>query len=101
MIETLSIREMETKADNIYEAIMVLSKRARQINDEQKQLLSSEKDYDEDYDELGEEEISLSSDEPYLRLPKPIEVSLEEFTTGKLRHDFAKPSEEDGEEAKS
>ena len=59
MIETLSIREMESKADNIYEAIIVLSRRARQINNEQKQLISSEKEYDDDYDEMGEDGVEL------------------------------------------
>lgn len=88
MIQTLSIREIESKANNIYEAIVVLGKRSRQINSEQKQLIQSEKEYDEEYDDLGEDEVSLGSGEPYIKLPKPVEVSLDEFLTGKLRHDF-------------
>ncbi len=99
MIETLSIREIESKANNIYEAIVVLSKRSRQINDEQKQLVHSEKDYDEEYDDLGEDDIALGSGEPYIKLPKPVEVSLDEFLTGQLRHDFANATKDDGEGA--
>ena len=99
MIETLSIREMESKADNIYEAIIVLSKRARQINDEQKKLITTEKDYDDEYDEMTEEEISVGSGEPYLTLPKPIEISLDEFRSGSLRHDYAGANDEEEEKS--
>ncbi len=99
MIETLSIREMESKADNIYEAVVVLSKRSRQINNEQKQLISSENDYDEEYDEFDEDEMALGSGEAYIKLPKPVDVSIEEFLTGKLRHDYA--TADDAEEEKS
>ena len=99
MINTLSIREIESRANNIYEAIVVLGKRSRQINDEQKQLVHTEKEYDDEYDELGEDEVSLGTGEPYLRLPKPVEVSLDEFLSGKLRHDFANADEADGKDA--
>lgn len=98
MIETLSIREIESRANNIYEAIVVLGLRSRQINDEQKQLIHSEKEYDEEYDEYGEDEVSLGSGEPYLRLPKPVEVSLEEFLTGQLHHNFVNADEADGKD---
>jgi DNA-directed RNA polymerase omega subunit len=35
-IKPLEIEEVESKAGNIYEAVVVAAKRARQINDEQK-----------------------------------------------------------------
>ena len=39
-IKTLEIKELESKAANVYEAIVVLSKRSRQINEETKQEFS-------------------------------------------------------------
>ena len=88
MIDTVSISEIEAKADNVYESVIVIAKRARQINDEQKQLLMKEQDeYDEDYDPLIEEDSEIiASEGEYLKLPKPSAVALEEFLDGKLEY---------------
>ncbi|NIR48694.1 DNA-directed RNA polymerase subunit omega [candidate division KSB1 bacterium] len=96
MITTLSLEEIEKYADNIYEAIIVLARRARQINEEQKQTLfrETEEEY-EDYDEELEEGVLLDSD--YVRLPKPTSIALEEFLTGKLKFEYRGPSKEQEE----
>ncbi len=71
MIKTLSLNEFEDRADNIYEAIIVLSKRARQVNDIQKQELSQGREYDDEYDDFGDDEIIEASAEiKYEKLPK-------------------------------
>ena len=93
MIKTMSIKDLETKATNIYEAIIVIAKRARQINDEQRQMTSSEKEYDEDYDDYPDEEGIIQANESFVNLPKPALVSLEEFMDGKLKHDYEPSSE--------
>jgi DNA-directed RNA polymerase subunit K/omega len=86
MIETVHINEVEQHSENIYEAIVVVAKRSRQINDEQKQLLIHEQDeYDEDYDSYEEEETpEIIQEEDFIRLPKPPIVALGEFLDGKL-----------------
>ena len=94
MIKTLSIRDLENKADNIYEAIIVLAKRARQINADQKLLLAKEQDYDDDFDEFDEYDVQVR-DEDIVILPKPSHLSLTEFLDGKIRYDYGHPAEED------
>lgn len=39
-METLDLKKFEENADNLYEAVVIASKRARQINDEYKMELS-------------------------------------------------------------
>lgn len=88
MINTLSLREIESHADNIYEAIIVLAKRARQINDEQKLLLQRETEYDnyDNYDEDGYDAVTPDID--YLKLPKPTTLALGELLSGKLKFSY-------------
>ena len=93
MIKTLSIRDLESKANSIYEAIVVLAKRARQINDDQKQLLMREREYDDDYDEFNEDEVDFSAAADYVDLPKPTDISLEEFIEQKIKYDYPAESE--------
>ena len=65
MVSTIPLNEIEKHADNIYEAIIILAKRARQINDEQKRLYQQESDYDEGY-EAGKMDIlnEIESEDP-------------------------------------
>lgn len=97
MIQTLSIRELEKKATNIYEAIVVLAKRARQINDEQKQVLMREREYDDDYDEFSEDEVDFSAAADYIDLPKPTDISLEEFLDHKIKYQYPEESEDESQ----
>lgn len=99
MINTLSLREIESHADNIYEAIIVLAKRARQINDEQKQLLQRETEYDnyDDYDEDGYDAVTPDIDYP--TLPKPTTLALEELLSGKLKYSYRKKDEDNDDES--
>ena len=102
MIDTISTSEIEEKAENVYESVIVIAKRARQINDEQKQLLMKEQDeYDDDYDSLMEEEGEIiPNDGDYLKLPKPSAIALEEFMEGKLEYSYREiePDEPENEQ---
>lgn len=98
MINTLSLNEIERFADNIYEAIIVLAKRARQINDEQKEVLR--RDYEDEYDDY-DEEINETEiiDTDYVKLPKPTSLALDEFLAGKIEYNYRdRAAEEDGGE---
>jgi len=39
MIHTLPLESLEQNADNVYEAIIMIARRARQINELQKQIM--------------------------------------------------------------
>ncbi len=95
MIKTLPIHEFDERADNIYEAIIVLSKRARQINDIQKQELSQGRDYDDEYDDFGDDEITEEVGKiTYERLPKPASVALKDFFAQKVRYEYREKADE-------
>jgi len=95
MIKTLPIHEFDDMADNIYEAIIVLSKRARQINDLQKQELSQGREYDDEYDDFRDEEIIEDpSETKYEKLPKPASVALEDFFAKRFRYEYREKSDE-------
>ena len=95
MIKTLPIHEFDDMADNIYEAIIVLSKRARQINDLQKQELSLGREYDDEYDDFRDEEIIEDpSETKYEKLPKPASVALEDFFAKRFRYEYREKSDE-------
>ena len=89
MIKTLPIHKFDDMADNIYEAIIVLSKRARQINDLQKQELSRGREYDDEYDDYRDEEIIEDpSETKYVKLPKPASVALEDFFAKRVKYEY-------------
>jgi DNA-directed RNA polymerase subunit K/omega len=106
MVSTISQDELQKHARNVYEAIVVTAKRARQINDEQKRLIDLETGYDEaneqsagdDLDEDMEEfaEERQPENTKFLRLPKPTTIALEELLSDKLEFRY---NEEMGEDS--
>ena len=95
MIKTLPIHKFDDMADNIYEAIIVLSKRARQINDLQKQELSRGREYDDEYDDYRDEEIIEDpSETKYVKLHKPASVALEDFFAKRVKYEYREKSDE-------
>ena len=105
MVSTVPLDELERHAGNIYEAIVIVAKRARQINDEQKRYIEQEIGYDSSLEGPGSDDLDGESDDTqedrqlapvkYIRLPKPTTISLEEMMSGKLAFHYAeKPAEE-------
>lgn len=90
MAETLPLEQLEAKVDSLYEAIVIIARRARQINEMQKQLIDRETadNDDEDLDEIIGEEDYL--DREFLKLPKPSTLALQEMMEGKLSHEYLK-----------
>ena len=86
---------------NIYESLVIISKRARQIASNQKEELSSKlAEFASSVDNLEEifenrEQIEISKF--YERLPKPTTTSTNEFIDDELN--FRLPDEEDNEES--
>lgn len=86
-IEPIEIVELESKAGNVYEAIIVAAKRARQINDELKleynQRLEPlmQKD-DEDENIVSKDKMNISLD--FEKRKKPTETGITEILNDEL-----------------
>lgn len=91
MVKTLPLSELEKYSENIYEAVMAIAKRARQINEEQKAKMDlpieTEGEY-EDYEEEGDKEAEEQKEQRVEEL-KPTKLALEEMLQGKLRYEYA------------
>lgn len=105
MASTIQIEDLKKHSSNIYEAIMIIAKRARQINDEQKRFIEQETGYDSSMDDVNDDDPDDDNDtleerqiQPikHIRLPKPTTVALDEMLLGKLNFQYvAKPGEEE------
>ena len=85
MAETLPLDELEKYATNVYEAIVMIAIRARQINELQKQILDNEAEAISQTEEFDEDGVNADIIEhKFLRLPKPTTIALNEYLEGKL-----------------
>jgi DNA-directed RNA polymerase subunit K/omega len=95
-IVTRDIRQLNEKTGNIYESVVIISKRANQISAEVKEELSNKlQEFGSNQDNLEEifenrEQIEVSK--YYERLPKSTLIATEEFLTDKIY--FRNPSKE-------
>ena len=94
MSSTIPLSELEKLSGNLYEAIVVIAKRARQINEEQKSLIDIETEMDESMDDYEDEEEEEEIVEPeeikrkVVKLPKPTEIAIQEMLSGKIKWDY-------------
>lgn len=85
---TRNLPDLDTATDNIYESIVIISKRANQISTEIKQELTKKlADFSSSSDSLEEtfenrEQIEISK--YYERMPKSTLIATEEFLEGKV-----------------
>lgn len=94
-VEPIDLRSLDEHASNVYEAIIASSKRARQINTENKiefnALLSTipqtqSEDENEDLDNPAQLKISLD----FEKRQKPHQQALQELLEGKVDFEFKK-----------
>lgn len=87
---TVSLRDIDKKVDSIYEAIIIISKRAKQINNEQKKYIENELMIDPDTDDYYDDNDSKTSSNVYCdnKLEKPSKIALREFLSGKLTYEY-------------
>jgi DNA-directed RNA polymerase subunit K/omega len=90
-IRPVDLKHATGGATSIYEAIVVMSRRARQINDELKENLSrrlesvmSTGDEEGDITNFDQLEISREFD----RIPKPTFLALDEMLDGEIEHRY-------------
>jgi DNA-directed RNA polymerase subunit K/omega len=94
-INPIDLRSLDEFTSNVYEAIIVSSKRARQVNSENKiefnALLSTipqtqSEDENEDLDNPAQLKISLD----FEKKPKPHQQALKELLDGKIEFELKK-----------
>lgn len=87
-IETRDVTELIKDTDNVYESVVIISKRARQISTKVKEELSNKlAEFATSVDNLEEifenrEQIEISKF--YERMPKPTLLAAEEFLEDKV-----------------
>tara|TARA_B100001115_G_scaffold38589_1_gene28486 strand:- start:85 stop:366 length:282 start_codon:yes stop_codon:yes gene_type:complete len=90
-LEPISIRNMEDQSGDIYESVVVMSKRAKQVLSDRivEEIIDSNEDEEMGvYDELIE-----ANPDDYEELEKPTTVSVNEFLEGEI--DWKNNDEED------
>jgi len=95
-VKPVEISEILDIAGNIYEAIIISSKRARQIHDDLKielaqrletiRALSPVQESEEDLDTVIANPDQLKISIEFEKRPKPTEIALEEFHQRKLKY---------------
>lgn len=93
---TRDVRQLDKETDNIYESIVIMSKRANQIaNNVKEELHGKLAEFASSNDNLEEvfenrEQIEISKH--YERMPKPTLVAVDEFLNNKVY--YRNPSKE-------
>ena len=90
-INPLDLESFAKTAENIYEAIVVVSKRARQVNDEYKIQMNNE--IETVVRQSGEEDIDSNPDRAnisikYEKLEKPTQKAIKEIQEDELRFKY-------------
>ncbi|TDM00455.1 MAG: hypothetical protein C4K58_04415 [Flavobacteriaceae bacterium] len=80
---TYNREEIEAKAQNIYESIVIVAKRAKQINAELKEELVQKLDefasHNDTLEEIFENREQIEVSKFYERLPKPTSIALKQW----------------------
>ena len=93
----ISLEKILRDHENVYSAVVVLSKRARQITDEQKQAAEMDKialpvldnKDSEDFDEVEIDREALLRE--HKKIPKPTRVAVEEMLQNTIHFEFVQP----------
>ena len=87
-IRPVDLKDVTGDASSLYEAIVVMSKRARQINDELKQNLDMRLEdviaQFEDEQEMTNNPDQLAISKEFDRIPKPTFLAIDEMLTGEI-----------------
>ena len=93
---TRDLRELDKTTDNLYESIVIISKRANQISvdikEELNQKLSEFASSNDNLEEVFENREQIEISKHYERLPKPTLIAIDEFLHDKVY--FRNPSKE-------
>lgn len=85
---TRNISEFEERAGNIYQAVVITSKRANQVSVEIKEELNRKLEefanYSDNLEEVFENREQIEISRFYERMPKPTLIALEEFENDEI-----------------
>lgn len=85
---TRDLTVLEEKTGNIYETVVVVSKRSNQISSELKQELNQKLEefasYTDNLEEIFENREQIEISKFYERLPKPVLIAMEEFLNDQI-----------------
>ena len=85
---TRDLRELDVRTDNIYESLVIMSKRANQISnnikEELHQKLSEFASANDNLEEVFENREQIEISKHYERMPKPTLVAVQEFLENKI-----------------
>jgi DNA-directed RNA polymerase subunit K/omega len=85
---TRDLRELDVKTGNIYESLVIMSKRANQISNNVKeelhQKLSEFASSNDNLEEVFENREQIEISKYYEKLPKPSLVAVQEFLDDKI-----------------
>ena len=91
-IRPVDLKQITGEASSLYEAIVVMSKRARQINDEVKQNLDMQLEtvmaQFEDDQEMANNPDQLAISKDFDRIPKPTFLAIDEMLDGEVAHRY-------------
>ncbi|MFO7891490.1 MAG: DNA-directed RNA polymerase subunit omega [bacterium] len=90
----IRLEDLYKETSNIYEAVSIISKRARQISDEQKLKIESELTpvEEEEVNEEEDESKQLNDTERIERIKqfkKPVSIALQEMVNGNIEYTYA------------
>lgn len=87
---TRDLRRLDTETGNIYESVAIISKRANQISAELKEELTGKLNefasHTDNLEEVFENREQIEISKFYERLPKPVNVAIQEFSDGRVYH---------------
>lgn len=85
---TRDLRTFEAKTGNLYESVVVVAKRANQINQEVKEELTNKlaefASHTDNLEEIFENREQIEVSKYYERLPKPHAIAIQEFMDDKI-----------------
>jgi len=100
-LKPMPIQEFTEKVGNIYEAIVVMSKRARQIHDDIKlelaqrletiKALTTTTDIEEELETTATNPDQLKISLEFEKRPKPTEIALQEMGEKKIQYRYKEP----------
>lgn len=94
VIEPQDVSLLKQPTGNIYQSIMVISKRANQINTKLEQEFEKQKNellaHTDTYEEIQENKEQKELSYSYEQLPSPVLIALQEFKQGELIFDHEK-----------
>ncbi|MDG2449102.1 MAG: DNA-directed RNA polymerase subunit omega [Saprospiraceae bacterium] len=100
-LSAVDIANLASDTGNIYEALAVISKRARQLNREIKTELQSKLEEfaieTDTIEEVQENKEQIEISKFYERLPNPTRIALDEYLTGKLSIEVIEDYQEERE----